>query len=74
MAEKVWQTIKVEYCDRRKTSVELEVQMVYPAEHLPDCGPRIVGHRCSYGAECSLLDKPACVWAGTNPAYDPFQK
>jgi hypothetical protein len=72
MATKVWQKIKVQYCRHSGGEVALEAEVLYPEEHLPDHGPRIVAHRCSQGIECSLLSEPACVWAGTNPNYDPF--
>lgn len=72
MTAKVWQTIKVQYCRHAGGEVALEAEVLYPAEHLPDQGPRIVAHRCSRGAECGLLSEAACVWAGTNPNYDPF--
>jgi len=73
MAEKVWQTIKVQHCVRVDREVTLEAQVIYPPEHLPDQPPQIVAHRCSFGLECNLMDKPTCVWAGTNPTYDPFE-
>lgn len=77
MAKKIWQTIKVQNCqhanDGRGGEVALEAEVLYPEEHLPDQGPRVVAHRCSQGVECSLLlSESACVWAGSNPAYDPF--
>lgn len=72
MAEKVWQTIKVQYCRHAGGEVALEAEVLYPEEHLPDQGPRIVAHRCSRGVDCGLLSEAACIWAGTNPAYDPF--
>jgi len=72
MAFKVWQTIKVQNCRHAGGEVALEAEVLYPEEHLPDQGPRIIAHRCSRGVDCSLLQEPACVWAGTNPAYDPF--
>jgi hypothetical protein len=74
MTETVWQTIKVHHCERIGESVELQAQVVYPADQIPDQSPRIVAHRCNYGDECNLIDKPACVWAGTNPTYDPFEE
>ncbi len=72
MAHKTWETLKIHYCDHIKTDVALEAETVYPAEWLPDQAPRINAHRCSNGAICSLSDKASCVWAGTNPNYDPF--
>ncbi len=72
MAVKVWQTIKVQHCRHAGGEVSLEAEVLLPEEHLPDQGGRIVAHRCSRGVECGLLDEAACVWAGTNPTYDPF--
>lgn len=72
MAHKVWQKIKVQYCEHAEGEVALEAEVLYPEEHLPDQGPRIVAHRCSRGLECGLLSQASCVWAGTNPTYDPF--
>jgi hypothetical protein len=72
MAVKTWQTIKVQYCHHVKAEVELEAQAVYPAEWLPDQPPRILAHRCSHAFACNLDGRPSCVWAGTNPSYDPF--
>jgi len=74
MTEKVWQTIKVHHCVRVNEEVYLEAQVVYPPESMPETPPRILAHRCSYGMECNLIDKPMCVWSGTNPMYDPFEE
>jgi hypothetical protein len=52
--------------------VALEAEMLYPMDELPD-PPRVLSHRCSHGQECNQLGKAACVWAGTNPDYDPFR-
>ncbi len=73
MSETNWETIKVHYCSRAGAEVTLEAQVIYPPEFLPDQPPRVVAHRCSYGVECNLMDKPTCVWSGTNPNYDPFE-
>ncbi len=73
MAEKRWQTAKQIHCDHAGCTVQLEYQVILPAEYLPDQPARIVGHRCSQGMQCSMLTKPTCVWSGTNPNYDPFQ-
>ncbi len=73
MATKNWQTIKTIYCTRIQQEVMLEALVVYPPEHLPDTSAQqVVGHRCSEGLACNTMDKPACLWAGTNPTYDPF--
>ncbi len=71
MAEKNWLTEKVRFCEHAGCDVSLEAGVVYPAEHLPDQPPRVTIHRCSQAGCCSD-DRPACVWNGTNPIYDPF--
>ena len=72
MSEHEWQAIKVCYCHHIGQEVALEAELVYPADILPDQGPRILAHRCSHGLECNQDGRPSCVWAGTNPAIDPF--
>jgi hypothetical protein len=72
MAVKTWQPIRVCFCNHAGREVALEVEVVYPAEWLPDQAPRVLAHRCSNGIQCNLDDRPSCVWAGTNPAFDPF--
>jgi len=72
MAVKTWQTIKIKYCHHAGVEVGLEAEVVHPSEWLPDQPPRIHAHRCSHGMACNLDGRPSCIWAGTNPAYDPF--
>ncbi len=72
MALKTWQTVKIHHCYHASAEVCLEAEVVYPAEWLPDQPPRIMARRCSHGLGCNLDNRPGCVWAGTNPAYDPF--
>lgn len=72
MALKTWQTIKICYCQHAGAEVGLEAQVVYPHDLLPDQSPRIMAHRCSHGIHCNLDNRPSCVWAGTNPTFDPF--
>lgn len=74
MAEKTWEVVKVRYCHHVKEDVGLEAQVVYPAEWLPDQPPRILGHRCSEAMMCNQDGRPSCIWAGTNPAVDPFKE
>jgi len=74
MATKVWESIKVRYCDHIKAEVDLEVEAIYPPEWMPDQPPQIVAHRCSHGFVCNLDNRPSCIWAGTNPAYNPFEE
>ena len=71
MAHKTWQISKVRYCDRVHEQIRLETEVVYPADHLPDQPPRLRARRCSHAGVCNQFDKPACVWAGTQPAHDP---
>ncbi len=73
MSEKIWETLKVQYCQHVNENVSLQAQVVYPAEFLPDQPGRVLAHRCSHGSACNLDDKPSCVWAGTNPCFDPFK-
>lgn len=73
MAVVRWEPIKRQTCERIGEVVTLECKLVYPAEHLPDQPPRVLARRCSMGLECNLLDRPACVWSGTAPEYDPFR-
>lgn len=72
MAHEVWQVMKTQHCERIGEEASLEVHLVYPADILPDQGPRVLGHRCSHGLCCNRLDSPTCQWAGTLPGYDPF--
>jgi hypothetical protein len=72
MTEKTWQTIKVQFCHHVGCDAALEVEVIYPAEHLPESAPRITAHRCSLGGECNADNRASCQWAGTNPTLDPF--
>ena len=72
MAKKVWTTIKVQNCEHAGGDVSLDAQVLYPDDMIPDTPPRIVAHRCSRGLECGLMEEASCVWAGTNPTFDPF--
>jgi hypothetical protein len=74
MAKKVWQEIKVQFCDHAGTDVALEAEVLYPDDLMPDTPPRIVAHRCERGLECGLMKEASCVWAGSNPNYDPFSE
>lgn len=73
MVEKTWKTIQVCYCHRAGQMVGLEAEVIYPAEWLPDI-PRLISHRCSQGLGCNLDERATCMWAGTNPAFDPFKE
>ena len=72
MAEKMWQIIKIRYCDHAGEEVAMEAEMVFPADLLPDQQPRIIAHRCSRALACNLDNRASCIWAGTNPTFDPF--
>lgn len=72
MAEKIWQSIKVQHCEHAGCDVALEVEAIYPADNLPDQAPRISGHRCSHGEKCMIDNNPACKWSGGDPGVDPF--
>jgi len=72
MTHRAWETIKVCYCQHANQDVGLQVELVYPAEWLPEQAPRILARRCSQGMACNLDGRPSCIWAGTNPAFDPF--
>jgi hypothetical protein len=72
MVDKKWEVIKVCYCQRVDQEVALEAEMIYAAEFLPDQPARILAHRCSEGMHCNQDDRSACMWAGTNPVFDPF--
>jgi hypothetical protein len=72
MVEKTWQTLKVCYCQHVGQEVALEAEVVYPAEFLPEQPGRVTAHRCSQGINCNQDDRAACMWSGSNPAFDPF--
>ena len=71
MAQKKWNVSKVCYCEHVGHEIEIEDEVVYPAENLPDQPPRIIAHRCSNALECNMLEKTACALCGTNPDLDP---
>lgn len=71
MAQKMWQISKVSYCEHVGQEVALEVEVVYPAEQLPDQPPHVIAHRCSKALECNKLDKMACAYCFTNPDQIP---
>jgi hypothetical protein len=73
MAEQAWEVSKVCFCEHVKQDVALEAEILYPLDFLPD-PPRVLSHRCSLGMQCNQFAGPACVWAGTNPDYDPFRR
>ncbi len=72
MAERIWETCKECYCEHAEKVVALEAEVIYPIDYLPD-PPRVGSHRCSMGLDCNQSAKASCIWAGTNPSYDPFR-
>ena len=74
MAVKKWESIKVRHCERVQKEVTLDAELIYPADLLPDSAPQTVSHRCSYAYACNLDERGSCVWAGSNPVYDPFKE
>lgn len=74
MSVKKWEVKKVQFCHHVGKEVGLESHVVHPAEWLPDQPPRVVGHRCSEATSCNLDERASCIWAGTNPSYDPFSE
>lgn len=74
MAIREWQSIKYCYCEHAAREVALEAQVVWPADLLPDQPARVFGHRCSSGLDCNLDGRASCMWAGTNPVFDPFKE
>ena len=71
MAQKKWQVIKSHYCEHVGQAVQLEVEVVYPAETLPDQPPHVIAHRCLKALECNQLDKMVCAYCFTNPEQKP---
>jgi hypothetical protein len=74
MVTKTWEVIRVRYCQHAGCEVGLEAEVIYPPDILPDQPARIVAHRCSHAFACNLDNRPSCIWAGTNPTYDPFRE
>ena len=71
MAQKMWQISKISYCEHVGQEVALEVEVVYPAEQMPDQPPHVIANRCSKALECNKLDKMACAYCFTNPDQIP---
>jgi hypothetical protein len=72
MAEVVWETVKVQFCHHVDQRVGLQAETIYPSDLLPDQPGRVLAHRCSHAFACNLDGRASCIWAGTNPAFDPF--
>jgi hypothetical protein len=71
MTKQQWEVSMIRYCEHAGHRIALEVNVVYPPEHLPDQPPHVVARRCSNAIECNKLDKMNCAWCGTNPDYRP---
>lgn len=74
MTVRTWEPIVSRFCQYVNQQVFLEAEVVYPADFLFDFSPRVLAHRCSRGIECNLEGQVSCMWAGINPALDPFIK
>ena len=74
MSMREWQSVKYCYCQHVGFNVSLEAEVVIPSDLLPDQPARVLSHRCSNGLDCNLDGRPSCIWAGTNPAFDPFKE
>jgi hypothetical protein len=72
MAYRTWEVTRIRYCEHVGHEIALEADKVYPAESLPDQPPRVVARRCSNALVCNALEKPGCIWSGTQPDYQPF--
>ena len=73
MATVIWRPVQTKRCERVGQIATLEVQLVYPAESLPDQPARVRARRCSLALRCNQQDRATCVWAGTQPEYDPLR-
>jgi hypothetical protein len=71
MAQKKWQVSQIRYCEHVGQEVALEVELVYPAEQLPDQPPQVIAHRCSKALECNRRDMMSCAYCFTNPDQKP---
>ena len=74
MVQKYWEVVKTHYCERVGCKVALEAEAISPPEHLPDQPPRLRTHRCSHGVLCNPNNLSSCLWSGTNPDFDPFER
>lgn len=72
MAVKRWEQIKTIYCERAQQTAALEVEVIYPADTLPEWSQRVVSHRCSLAVNCEVRGVGNCYWTGENPLNDPF--
>jgi hypothetical protein len=73
MAVRQWEPIRTIYCERAQQLAALEVEVLYPAEPLPECFKRVVAHRCSLAVDCEVRGVGNCFWTGENPLNDPFE-
>jgi len=70
MTQTKWQVSKVRYCEHVGQNVSLEVQVVIPADQLPD-QPHVLAHRCSMAMDCNKMEKMVCAYCFTNPDEKP---
>ena len=73
MAEKKWESVQTCFCAHVNMDVNLDVEVIYPADYLDNDVPRLGAHRCSNELLCNQFNQGACIWAGTNPMVDPFK-
>ncbi len=75
MATKKWQVVKIRHCEHVGCDVALEAETILPSsDFLADQAPRLGAHRCAHMLSCNSMDEAACIWAGSNPGYDPFKE
>jgi hypothetical protein len=72
MTEKIWKVEKVKRCEHVGREIQIQNEVVYPADHLPDQPPRVIARRCSNAIECNMVEQASCVLCGTNPDVDPM--
>ncbi len=73
MATTYWEQVKTIYCQRARGEAALEVEVMVPAEPIPDWPKRVIAHRCSLAQDCEVQGIGNCCWTGANPLNDPFE-
>jgi len=73
MVDRNWESLQTCFCAHVGMDVDLEAEVIYPADHLNDQNPRVGAHRCSNILMCNQFSQDACIWAGTNSEVDPFK-
>lgn len=74
MAEKKWEKMEQCFCSHADMDVSLEAEVIYPMDYLDGQPPQVGAHRCSNMLLCNQFNQGACIWAGTNPDFDPFSE